>query len=280
MHSGSSGCRRQPEPNRAKRAILAASLSFTALIASRPGFAEEPEAAPDRPDASDSTSIMQPGWAQLELGALVSRENETDTAVATPFVVRIGLAEPIELRLGGDGFRLQSTGEGSEAGIGDVSMGFKVRFFDEGTFYPSLGIEPVLIVPIASHARGLGSGRPTFLGALLASKDLFAGLHADANLAVNAVGIPDRSGEFHPQGLASLSLSRPLLDGALTPFAEVYGQTGEEPGDPITGAVDFGVVVLAHRRAAIDVAVDIGLTEAAPRFTGTVGVTLLLGRVH
>jgi hypothetical protein len=261
------------------RSLFAAIISLAALLGPRLALASSPEAMPDRPDASDSTSTMQPGWAQLELGALASRESAADTSVGTPFVLRVGLSEPIELRLGGDGFVWRSTDEGSEAGVGDLSMGFKIRFFDEGDWYPSVGLEPVLIVPVASRARGLGSGRPTFLGTLLASKDLFAGLHADANVAINAVGVEGRGGEFHAQGLVSLSLSRSFLGGALTPFAEVYGMTGEAPGDPITANTDFGVVALVHRRVAIDAAADIGLTEAAPRFTGTVGVTLLLGQL-
>jgi hypothetical protein len=239
---------------------------------------KEPEVAPDRPDASDSTATVEAGWSQLELGVAVSRVGRGSTALGTPFVLRTGLSESVELRLGGDGFVWQSDSGVAAAGAGDLAMGFKVRFFEEGDYYPSVGIEPIVVVPVASQRKGLGSGRPTFLGTVMVSKDLPSKFHADVNLAANAVGIEGESG-FLLQGLASLSLSRSLRDGKVTPFWEIYALTTETPGGKIVVSSDFGAVIQLHPRIAVDAAIDIGITSAAPVITGTAGVSFLLGQL-
>jgi hypothetical protein len=43
-------------------------------------------------------------------------------------------------------------------GVGDLELGAKFRFIDEGTWRPQIGVFPLIFVPTGSKKRGLGSG--------------------------------------------------------------------------------------------------------------------------
>jgi hypothetical protein len=51
-----------------------------------------------------------------------------------------------------------SDGRGVEYGPGDIELGTKLRFVEEGAWRPQIGVFPLLTVPTGSKARGLGAG--------------------------------------------------------------------------------------------------------------------------
>jgi hypothetical protein len=50
------------------------------------------------------------------------------------------------------------SGEPARYGLGDIELGAKYRFIDEGERRPQVGIFPLLLLPTGSASRGLGSG--------------------------------------------------------------------------------------------------------------------------
>lgn len=52
-----------------------------------------------------------------------------------------------------------ASGSPAEYGIGDVELGAKYRFVDEGEWRPQVGTFPLLLLPTGSAARGLGTGK-------------------------------------------------------------------------------------------------------------------------
>lgn len=52
-----------------------------------------------------------------------------------------------------------STGHATEYGLGDIELGTKFRFVDEGEWRPQIGVFPLVTLPTGSEARGLGAGR-------------------------------------------------------------------------------------------------------------------------
>lgn len=56
-----------------------------------------------------------------------------------------------------------TTGEPVRYGVGDVELGAKYRFVDEGERRPQLGTFPLLLLPTGSAARGLGAGKTQVL---------------------------------------------------------------------------------------------------------------------
>jgi len=62
--------------------------------------------------------------------------------------------------------------EGPSAyGLGDVELGFKWRFIEQGPKLPDVGVFPFLEVPTGDESRGLGNGRPQVYLPLWLGKD-------------------------------------------------------------------------------------------------------------
>ena len=82
-----------------------------------PAIAAPPELVTDRPDATESTETVPRGWFQAELGV----GDEDLGEVLGTGLLRIGLADRVELRLGAD--------EGAPRT--DFSIGAKMKLADE-----------------------------------------------------------------------------------------------------------------------------------------------------
>ena len=249
-------------------------------LASAPAAAEEedePTVGPDRPDVSDNTITIEPGLAQLELGFNYGRASADETGIATPVLVRVGVWNAAELRLSGDAFVRQTTPTGSASGLGDLGLGAKLRFWEEGDLYPSLGLEPGLKIPTASREKGLGSGSPDAGVALLTGKDLPLQLHTDVNLGLTYLADARNDGSGQVQAGASISTGLALLDGRINPFWEIYWFSPEAPGEGHVVSTDFGVIAVVANRVALDASADIGLTDAAGQFTVGGGMSFLFG---
>jgi hypothetical protein len=52
-----------------------------------------------------------------------------------------------------------SSGSALEYGLGDIELGAKLRFVDEGDSRPQVGIFPLVTLPSGSKERGLGAGQ-------------------------------------------------------------------------------------------------------------------------
>ena len=59
---------------------------------------------------------------------------------------------------------------GTTAGLGDLLLGVKWRFFNNEKSQLQLGVYPQLLLPSGDHARGLGQGRTAFLLPFVAQK--------------------------------------------------------------------------------------------------------------
>jgi hypothetical protein len=52
-----------------------------------------------------------------------------------------------------------ASGQPTQYGLGDIELGAKYRFVDEGKWRPQVGTFPLVLVPTGSAARGLGAGK-------------------------------------------------------------------------------------------------------------------------
>src|SRR5258708_26448927 len=83
--------------------------------------------APDRPDVTNGTNIVETGLLQVEAGAQHPRMG-TQRSIGTPGTVRIGLLEWLEARVGTDRFLHQTCTSGSAGGAGAGEGGAHVRW--------------------------------------------------------------------------------------------------------------------------------------------------------
>jgi len=51
-----------------------------------------------------------------------------------------------------------ASGQPAQYGLGDIELGAKYRFVDEGEWRPQVGTFPLALVPTGAAVRGLGSG--------------------------------------------------------------------------------------------------------------------------
>ncbi len=234
--------------------------------------------SPDRPSVTNNTETVRPGVAQLETGVEYAKSSigghESDRRFAAQLALRAGLTGALEARLGGEPV-VRFRGEREDTGSGDFSVGLKYRLLDaeERRWWPSLGLQPSVKLPVASAP--IGTGRPDFELRALASFDLSGGFDLDVNAALAAVGQSHPNG-YILQALTSASLNRKILD-ATSVFVEVAFAARDERDARDAVALRAGIVYVLGRDVALDAAAGASLAGQGPDYTVMAGVSVRLG---
>ena len=240
------------------------------------GAQEAPETVqPDRPDVTNGTRIVPTGIVQLEFGGLFIRPVPSASAAGTPFTLRVGLTDWLEVRIGADGLVIQNTGDAAAAGFGNVQLGAKIRLWDEPGGTPVLSILPTVNLPTADAARGLGSGDPDYTIAFLTGTDIYRRGHIDINYGVGAIGAGQGRAHF-VQHLISASLSEAVTD-RWNPYVELFWfSRGDIDGASVT-SLDTGVIYELGSHFAIDGGVQFGVAGSSAGFGAFAGVSMIVG---
>jgi hypothetical protein len=258
---------------------MVAALAAAAIWGRAEARAGEFRVMPDRPDLTDSAETIPRGTAQIETGVTFLRDASGDRPVrrlAVSGLLRLGLAETFEARLGADVF-VRERGDGSgTSGVGDTTLGAKWHVLDDQGWRPAVGLLPFVKLPTASRGKGLGSGRVDFGGILALGKDLPADWHVDLNFGLIGVSLSEAPGGLFLQKVATGSFSWAVTD-RVAPFWEFFYVSRDSPTAQFSVGTNFGVVVWAHPRVAIDVAGGFRLAGASPDWVVTGGLTVLLG---
>ena len=133
---------------------------FTMLVF-LPIFAqqERPELITDRPDATEAPSVVVRGALQIESGALfTSFEDDvlqTNTTTYNTTLLRFGLLENLELRLGWDFVEQRnklSTAQEEviQNGLSPLLLGMKVNITQEKGWLPTIGLIGHLFLPFTA----------------------------------------------------------------------------------------------------------------------------------
>ena len=232
---------------------------------------------PDRPDVTNGTHIVDVGLLQIEFGGLFSRSGANHHNLGTPLTFRLGLTDWLEVRVGGDGFLSSSDPPSHATGIGDVQVGAKLRLWADPGGLPVLSILPTINLPTASESKGLGSGQSDFTVALLTGTDFLTRGHLDLNYGVGLIGAGRGLSRF-AQHLISLSASVEV-PGPVTPYAETFWLSRQEPGGGHVMAIDTGAIYVINPRFALDGGIQGGLSEAAPSLSIFGGVSMIVGNI-
>jgi hypothetical protein len=102
-------------------------------------------ANPTRPTFSDNAHPMATGHLEFELGGHFWHEDQ----FGLPFLLKLGLADPIEFKLGGEGFRWN--GRTEEAGFSNLGLFLKGRFLRQRGMTPAMGLLGAVILPTATN---------------------------------------------------------------------------------------------------------------------------------
>ena len=233
--------------------------------------------APDRPDVTNGTHIVDVGLLQIEVGVQHARMGTSQRSFGTPLAGRIGLSEWLEARISTDGFLRQTDDASTVNGAGNVQFGAKIRLFADPGGLPVLSILPTVNLPVASARKGLGSGDSDVTLVLLTGTDLGRTSHIDFNYGIGAIGAGQERPHF-TQHLVSVSASHSVTE-QLSPYIESFWFSRQDPdGGPVL-SVDAGVIQALTARLAVDGGVTAGLSRAAPDLSVFAGVSIIVGDV-
>jgi len=246
---------------------------FVPLAAS----AAQERVEPDQPDVTNGTHIVDVGLLQVEFGGVYTRFDSTSRSGGSPVTARLGLTDWCEVRVGTDGWLVQSDGTTTVSGAGNFQVGAKLRLWPGEGGIPVLAILPSVDVPTASADKGLGSGIADYLLAFLTGTDLGRHSHVDMNYGIGAIGDGTTGGHF-TQHLVSVSFSSAVSDN-WNPYFEAFWVSQQEPGGGRVMALDTGAVYELGTRYALDGGVQVGLTHAAPAFSAFGGVSVIVGDI-
>ena len=224
---------------------------FLALVVAAPATAQEPLVT-DRPDFTESASVVGAGRFQLEGGTTYSRADGEGEIAVGELLLRIGLGSRLEGRVAGN----SHVWSDAEDGFEDPVVGAKLLLAEGAAILASAS------VPIGSEGVGGDASEPEVR---LAYAREAGSLSVGANVGWFWTEVAD---ERRHGGLASLAFGIPLgpRDAA---FVEAYGLATEGAGgEEVT--IDGGLTRQLSDDFQLDARVGIGIggDEASDWFFG------------
>lgn len=228
----------------------------------------------DRPDATESSSVVAPAFMQLEIGVTAFEDAEGEpTEEYGGSLLRVGLVEDWELRLGWGG--LADTGETS--GVTDGSLGFKYHIAAENpeTWKPEMALLAQTTVPFGKDAFSSDEWDPGFLFAF--SHTLSDRWSLGYNLGVELATSEKANGEETTlaSGLYSVALGYGATD-QLGFYIEVFGDNGFSAEDSST-SLDGGITWLFDDDNQLDLFAGVGLDDDANDWFVGLGYSVRFG---
>jgi hypothetical protein len=268
--------------------VLRLVVATAALVAGglAPAVAQdEPELVTDRPDQTESTAIVPPGRTQVELGATLVRNDEAEIGVelwqVPGTLVRVGLGDRVELRLGWDGWLEEEIEVGragaTEDGFGDASIGAKVRLRDGGGLSPTISLIASSSVPAGEEPFSSDRFDPAFR--LTVSHDLDGGIGLGYNVGLETASEPKVEGGSTTLASAIYTLSAGFPAGERGGFfVELFGEVPTSAEGGPAHLFDAGVTWLMRPNVQLDAAAGVGLSDDAPDWFAGVGLSVRLPR--
>jgi hypothetical protein len=235
-----------------------------------PVTAQDGPLVSDRPDFTESTGTIAPGHVQMEAGVTWQELGEEDSLTAGEVLVRFGLGESLEARLGVGSWTRVDVPGARLGGYEDPTVGLKLRLTptadDRPPGFPAASLLLGTTVPVGSDDLTSDEWEPEARLALdWIVTDL---LSVGANVGI---AYPSADGDRFDQLLASVTLGIAATD-RLGVFVETYGFSEEEPDGDATQYADTGVTFALTDNLQLDARIGFGLNDPSPeRFIG-VGV--------
>jgi len=220
----------------------------------------------DRPDFTESTLAVPLGRAQIEAGLTFTHHGtDADSFGAPEALLRVGVLPGFELRIGAPGFAWEDRGPGTERGLTDSSLGFKLELGEQSGAAPSLAVIGQLSIPTGADAFTSDRADPS---AILAwAYDVGdTGWSIAGNAGVTF--LEDRGGDLSEEFSASVALGA-AVTGELGFFAEYFGFYRNGAASGPEHYFNTGLTWLVSNNAQLDFRVGAGLNGRSDSlFTG------------
>jgi hypothetical protein len=222
----------------------------------------------DRPDFTESATLVPRGYFQLEAGFTVEDFDGGDAVQVGEALLRVSLDQRWEVRIGLPSYLSVDTPGGDLTGTGDASIGTK-RYLGQVTTLNDAhaGLLLSTSVPTAGGDFDSSSWQPD--AALLLAWELDGGWGLGTNLGYTYA---DDGQERFSQLRGSLSLGVPLGD-RLAGFAETYVFNKEFEGGSTAWYADTGITYLLSEDLQLDARIGAGLSDDTSDFFFGAGVS-------
>jgi hypothetical protein len=226
----------------------------------------------DRPHVGTGPHVVALGEVQFELGVQWQGFSDIRT-FGSPALIRIGVADRVEVRLSSDGMLARYQPLADVYGVGNAQLGAKIRLLGDRE-EPWFSVLPMVGFGLASREKGLGAGATDATLTWLVGRAVRQRVHLEANYGVGAIG--DDVGHF----------AQHLVTGAVvyqtTPRLQTYVEAAwwslQERTGTAVGFIDYGVIAAIRPRFLIDAGAFSGITDAAPNWGVFSGVSFAIGR--
>jgi Putative MetA-pathway of phenol degradation len=262
--------------------LLALALAAPHAAGSAAGSPEEP-IQPDRPGIADGSTVIGPGYFQIEVG--VQRQESSSGGrdghmLFTPLLLRGGLDPRWEARLETNAFTKASVpaagaGVNRSSGYSPVSLGVKYHFQDAKSSTGNLSLGTILRIFPPSGSSAFRTHHVTSDLRLAADWNLGPDWALNPNIGLAIY--EDDAGKTFTAGLGALTLTYGSSK-RLQPYLDVGVQSPESPSGPTAVIFDGGATYLLDRNTQIDFAIGTGLAgRTSPDFLWTVGLSRRFG---
>ena len=240
-------------PGRAAgRVVSALLLLLIAQVGTGVARGQSPDLVTDRPDQTESATVVPRGLLQVEMGYLFARDGDVDGYAVPGTLFRLGLGGRLELRIGHVGI----VGGAGRRGAGDSELGAKINLITRADGWrPELALLSGLSLPTGDHGFSSDGVDPSFLVAF--AHELLPRLSLGYN-----VGAAWESSADRPNRDAFLVYSVVLgvrLTDHLSTFIELFGDRQTTGTSATSASVDGGLTWLVTDIVQVDVSVGRGL---------------------
>lgn len=236
----------------------------------------------DRPDFTESTEAVPAGHLQLEAGYTFTYDREGEDRVrehtAPELLLRIGVVENFELRVGWNGYSWTDsqfegetrggrrvTREEWTQGAHDLALGFKYKFVEQEGLIPHFGVIGAITAPSGSPGPSSGDVDPELV--LLWAYDITDSFSVAGNVGL---AVPTAGGDRFFQTSASLSAACALSE-RLGDYVEYFGFYPNVEHSDAAHSVNAGFTYLVTNDFQIDWRIGMGLNAEADDFYMGVG---------
>lgn len=232
-----------------------------------------------RPLAIDDADPVDPGQFEFEAGA--AYEHDFDCKHWDfPFGLTYGLVPSVEVGAGFGGQSEERTEvledtdreeTQNESGIGDLNLGAKWQFMKSCPLGARHALAASVKFPTADEDKDLGSGETDYDLTWIASRSIGENAGVHLNLGYSWIGGPDDDVLHY-----GVALDYQIVD-AVQWVGEVFAENELADGTEIVAQYNTGFRWSPVENLTLDIAAGSKISDDAPDFTGTVGLTWAFG---
>jgi hypothetical protein len=204
----------------------------------------------DRPDATESSETVARGRFQLEAGYSYASLEQTDLHSIGELLLRVGLLDQLELRVGFNALALTRSNGMSSSGLQNLGIGAKLGILSGGGVghaRPTIALLAGTTLPTGSD--NVDDPRPRVEARVAAAWDLTARFSVGTNLIWSSIQEDESGDRFEAWGL-SVALGYGLSDrwGAYFEYFGAY-PTGDRGGEDF---LNTGLTYLINNDLQLD----------------------------